>query len=79
MEKDLSKKTILVLVVLTLVISIFSLFTVVSTMNSNSNHNYVPTSVSTTSANGEVNLGLKEVIEPDSDSGKVVLNIINEV
>ena len=77
MENDMSRKTILVLVVLTLVISIFSLFTVVGKLNSDADYTYVntPTSISNV-ASGEVSLEVPEIFEPDQESGQVVLNIV---
>ena len=77
MENDMSRKTILVLVVLTLVISIFSLFTVVGKLNSDADYTYVntPTSTSNT-ASGEISLEVPRVLEPDTQSGQVVLNIV---
>lgn len=77
MDKDVSKKTILVLVVFTLVISVFSLFTVVTTLDSNSKTNYVPTPTSVSNVqSGQVKLGVNEVLEPDMKSGQIILNIV---
>jgi len=79
MVEDVSKHTVLILVVLTLIISVLSLFTVLETINSRSN--YIPVSIANTNiANQDdsgVHLQIEKPTEPVLTTGHVILNIIN--
>ena len=79
MEADMSKRTIMVLVVLTLFISVFSFFTVVRTMNYRQEYNVVSTPYSeTTVGSGKVRLGVREEIQPIESTGQISLRILKD-
>ncbi len=77
MVKDISRRTVLVLVVLTLVVSLLSLFSVVDTLNDRQELTYMPTpdtAISNTGT-GEVDLSIKQPVEPVTITGQVTLKI----
>lgn len=78
MTEDISRRTVLVLVVLTLVVSILSLFAVVGTINEQQNYSYVPTpdATNTNIGTGKVHLSIHQPMEPVSTTGHVTLNVI---
>ncbi|MFC1648649.1 hypothetical protein ACFL1B_04280 [Nanoarchaeota archaeon] len=78
MEGDLSKKTITVLVVLTVIISLLGTLSVMSAVSDMKTSN-TPAPVTTVKTQGEVALeiiGPKEFAEPSTATGEVTLEIL---
>ncbi len=75
-KEDISRQTLLVLVVLTLVVSMLSLFTVMDVLDQKAT-NYMP--ISQTSTPSENTNNQNQELPPVSLTGKVILNINNGV
>ncbi|MFP4524389.1 MAG: hypothetical protein ACLFO2_03715 [Candidatus Woesearchaeota archaeon] len=76
MTEDISKNTLLVLVVLTIVVSLLGTWTVINEASKvRVADEQADDNPSTT---GKVSLSVKEAPEPVGATGQVVLNIINE-
>jgi hypothetical protein len=76
MAEDISRKTVLVLVVLTLVVSVLSLFAVIDTV---SNREVYATQVQPVSntATGKVYLSVEQPAKPVIVTGQVTLSVKN--
>ncbi|MGE0793023.1 MAG: hypothetical protein AB7V77_02455 [Candidatus Woesearchaeota archaeon] len=77
MVNDISRRTVLVLVVLTLVVSLFSMFAVVDTLKGRQEFVYMNTPEATTSNIGtaEVQLSIKQPATPVIMTGQVILKV----
>lgn len=75
MEEDISKNTLLVLVVLTVVISLLGTWTVINEAGKVRMQGPVHATDTTT---GKVSVNVQALPDPVSTTGQVVLNIVND-
>lgn len=77
MAEDISRKTVLVLVVLTLVVSVLSLFAVIDSAANNGAYAETQIQSTTNTATGKVYLSVEQPAKPVLATGQVTLRVKN--